>query len=314
MDAETHAPFAVYTRASTDGPNGLSSNHEDQEAAAREWAERNGISVAEVVNEVASGALAADDRELGRLIERCESGKLGGVIVRDERRFARDEIAGGVALDRLVECGSRLVATWSGFDSANISPESRMIFDFMMAIGKAERARNRTRRVNGSRRLAEVGYYLASEAPLGYDLVDRRVRPDGSPGVGKLVANPTTAPLVRDVFRRRADGESLSSLAAWLTAQGCPTSKSGVRVLIQNRAYVGEATMPTGRRGETESITNAHTPLVTHEEWERARAAGGPYHPRTGRWSDAVHLQGLVRCSSCGRRLQVQGGGKTRVA
>lgn len=305
-------PFAIYTRASTEGPNGLSSSPEDQEAEGRKWAERNGVEVAEVVFEVASGALAADDRKLGEVIKRCEAGELGGIIVRDERRFARDEIAGGVALDRLVECNARLVATWSGFDSGNITPESRMVFDILMSIGKCERARNRARRVNGARKLASEGYYLASSAPLGYDLTERREFPNGKLGVGKLAENKKTAALVREVFRRRAEAkESYVALAAWLTEQGYPTSKSGVRVLLKNKAYVGTATVTTGKKGggEVEPIPNAHPPLVSHELWERAQV-DMPYHPRGARWSAQARLGGLVRCSGCGRRLSPNGGGK----
>jgi DNA invertase Pin-like site-specific DNA recombinase len=301
------APLAIYVRVSEVGErNGPSfGSPAEQEAAAREWTERAGVEVyfneERCVDLDVSGALSADKRKLGRLIERCESGELGGIIVRDERRFARDEIEGGVALDRLVECGARLKATWSGFDSENITPESRMVFDFMMAIGKAERARNRLARVAGSRRAADRGAYLAASAPLGYVMdTERRI----SPG--------PAAETVRDVFRRRAEGESLRSLSAWLKAQGHQVSKSGVRVLLANRAYVGEMTVPTARKGELEVRRDAHPPLVTEEEWERANAAGGAYHPRNGKWSSQARLTGIVTCSGCGKPLSVHGGGKRK--
>src|SRR5712691_8924341 len=187
------APYGIYARVSEVGDrNGESfASPDEQEVSARAWAEREGVEVYfnedECVELDVSGAVAAEERKLGRLIERWETGELAGIIVRDERRFARDPIAGGVALDRLVECGARLKATWSGFDSANLTPESRMVFDIMMAIGKAERARNRAARVSGSRRAAKNGYYLASKAPLGYTWSERRTRSDGSLGAGKLV-------------------------------------------------------------------------------------------------------------------------------
>src|SRR5207247_4254559 len=102
------------------------------------WAARNDAEVGEVVVEVASGKLAADDRELGRLISRCERGESAGVIAFDEKRIARDTIAGAVALARMEECGARLVATRSGFDSKNLTPEARMTYNIMMAVGQAE--------------------------------------------------------------------------------------------------------------------------------------------------------------------------------
>ncbi len=313
-------PLAVYVRVSEvgdrEGP-GFGSP-EEQEAAAREWAERSGVDVYfnedECVDLDVSGATAAEDRKLGALIKRCESGEFSGIVVRDERRFARDEIEGGVALDRLVECGARLKATWSGFDSEQITPESRMVFDIMMSIGKAERARNRLSRVNGSRRAAiKDGVYLGSKPPLGYAWVEekRRKRPDGSLGAGPIIPDPATAKLVQEVFKRRAQKESLRSLADFLRGQGIKITKSGVRVLFDNRAYLGEATVPTEKKGQVEVLKKAHKPLVTNDEWELAQAAGGTYIPRNGKWSSRAAMIGMALCSGCHKPLSVHGGGKT---
>src|SRR4051812_11493611 len=95
--------FAIYTRASIEGPNGqLSSNPEEQEASALAWAAVAGVEVEpERTEEVASGGLGADDRKLGLLIDRIERGELGGIVVSREDRFARDVIAGATALRRI---------------------------------------------------------------------------------------------------------------------------------------------------------------------------------------------------------------------
>jgi len=297
------AAFAIYLRASEEGPGGqLSSNPEDQEAYAREWAERAKIDIDEVAFEVASGALDANDRELGRLIKRCEAGEIGGIIVRDERRFARDVVAGATALNRLVECKARLIATMTGFDSQNLTPEAEMQFNIWMAVGQAERKRNRLKRLNGNRRLADRGGYLAQSAPLGYEMdADRRISPD-----------PAASKLVQEVFQRRAEGQSLRSLATWLREHGIEITKSGVRVVLANRAYLGEMTVPTDRKGELEVRKNAHEPVVTEDLWEQAQAAGGPYHPRNGRWSSQARLTGIARCSGCDTPLSAHGGGKKK--
>src|SRR4051812_5610490 len=85
-------PFDVYVRVSkVDGREGEQyGTVEVQEAACREWAERNGVEVGEVVaDEDAKGSSDADDRLLGGLIRRCEEGASGGVIVRHLDRFGR---------------------------------------------------------------------------------------------------------------------------------------------------------------------------------------------------------------------------------
>jgi hypothetical protein len=310
--------FAIYVRVSEvgdrEGP-GFGSP-EEQEAAAREWAERAGVEVYfnpdECVDLDVSGAVEADDRKLGRLIERCEAGEFEGIIVRDENRFSRDPIEGVVALDRLDACGARLKATWSGFDSENLTPEAQMLYEFKLSMGKAERARNRLARVNGSRRAADRGVYLASSPPLGYRWVDgtRSVRPDGKLGAGRIEPDPVRSKLVREVFRRRAEGESLRSLAEYLRGNGMKITKSGVRVIFDNRAYLGEATVPTEKKGEMEVRKNAHKPIVTEKQWELAQAAGGTYIPRSGKWSMQAALTGMALCSGCEKPLSVHGGGK----
>jgi hypothetical protein len=126
----------------------------------------------------------------------------------------------------------------------------------------------------------------------------------------RIVPDPELAPLIRDVFLRRAHGETSPALARYLNKNGVQITPSGVRHLLLNRAYVGEATCQSEVKGRPTIITNAHEPLVTEAEMAAAHARGGPYHPRDGSLARQVHLSGLVVCASCGRRLQVGGYGK----
>lgn len=299
--------FGVYVRVSEIGDREGASfgSPEEQEAAARAWAERAEVEVEEPTIELdVSGATAVSKRALGKLIERCESGDLEGIIVRYEDRFARDLIEGSMALRRLHECGARLVATASGFDSQHLTPDKEMVFNIMMSVGQAQRDKNRLARIEGSRRAAERGLHLAARPPTGYRWVDRqkggRVQGEEK-GIGRLEQDPVMGPKVAEVFRRRANGESYEKLAAYLGLAG----KSSARAIITNRVYLGEATVPTERKGETRVIPAAHDPLVTHEEWERANAVGGAYAPRSGRWSALARLNGLARCANCEKPLAV---------
>lgn len=303
--------FAVYCRASEQDGNGLSSDPAEQEAYAREWAARNGVHVAEVVTEVASGALAADDRKLGHLIGRCERGELAGIIVRDEKRFARDVVAGGAALARLTDCGARLVATWTGFDSKNLTPEGQMVFNMLMAVGQAERERNRLRRIVGKENAASRGVWCSS-VPVGYDRDDD----------GRLAPNDDAA-VVREIFRRRARGEGFSEIAASLPEVTVTVTRmrmrerkrltrSGVRRVVMNRAYLGEQRIPVKeRRGEPKVLRDNHPSVVTQTEWEAANAVKGRAPIRRG-LGEQVSLKGLPRCGSCGATLHVLAYGKQR--
>ena len=305
--------FGIYVRVSEVGEREGDSfgSPDEQEAAAREWAERHGVEVETdpVIELDVSGATAVNDRKLGKLIERCESGELEGIIVRYEDRFARDMIEGCVALKRIMDADARLIASASGFDSKNITPDKMTWFQIQMAFAENVRAKNRDARRRGAQRAAERGLYLANCAPFGYRFVDRqkggRKGVEGG-GIGRIEPDPKTAKLVKQAFKLRAEGESFERLAKMMGVAG----KSSARAMIRNRVYVGEARMPSGRTGEPTIIRNAHDPLVTEEQWERANAGGGNYKARTGAWADRARAGGLIYCGSCNRRLSVGRAGR----
>jgi site-specific DNA recombinase len=281
-----------------EGANGaLSSDPADQEAQARAWAERHGLEIAEVVTEVVSGALNAEDRKLGELIARCESGELGGIIVRDESRFARDVIAGAVALRRIVACGARLIATASGFDSAH---GSEMQFNILMAVGDAERKRLRGRLQGGKLKRTREGIHCAGRVPTGYQLQDRR-----------LVIDERSAEFIREMFRLRAQGMSFPSIAKTITSKGFPISHSSVYLIIKRRVYLGEQRVPNPEGGEPLVVKNAHPPIVTPDQWEAANAVQTPAPVRNGAGKEAL-LHGIARCGVCARKMHLRRYGKRR--
>jgi DNA invertase Pin-like site-specific DNA recombinase len=290
----------IYTRVSDEGSREGPSfgSPEEQEAAARAWCGRENVEVGEVVYEGnVSGGLAAEERQLGRLIERVEDGESGGIVVRYEDRFARDVVKGGQALKRIVDAGGRLVATATGFDSANLNSQSQMMFNIMMAIGQAQRERSRESYMRGKERAVARGVY-AAVAPFGYD----------KDAAGRLVPN-ADADGVRTIFRLRAEGVGFSEIAARV---GKVTSRSGVRRIVMNRAYLGEQRIPNPeKRGDPKVIPNSHKPLVTEAEWQAANAVRNPAPVRRG-LSGRTQLKGIVRCGSCERTMHVLSYGKNR--
>jgi DNA invertase Pin-like site-specific DNA recombinase len=307
--------FDIYTRVSdVHGREGDSyGSPEEQEATARVCAARLGLEVGEVVlEENVSGALSPNDRELGRLIARCETGESAGIIAPRIDRLTRDVASGGEILTRVVGAGARLVTADGVLDSANLTPESHLVYNLMMSNAQYQRERNRAYRLAANQRASRRGVYLARKPPLGYMRAedDPGYVPDPPRDGRRIVPDPGVAPFIREVFVRRAKGDNSVTLAEFLNANGIEVTASGVRHLLLNRAYVGEATCQSGRKGDPDVMKNAHEPLVTEAEFTAARARGGPYHPRDGSLAQQTRLAGLVYCDSCGKRLQVGGHGK----
>jgi DNA invertase Pin-like site-specific DNA recombinase len=303
----------VYVRVSkVDGREGEQyGTVEVQEAACREWAERNGVDVGEVVaDEDAKGSSEADDRLLGGLIRRCEEGESGGVIVRHLDRFGRGMIVGCAAEKRLRDADAELVAVADGYRSS--AQGSKMVFQMRMMVAEDYLDRVRANFVAAQERAAKRGVYLAARPPLGYLRLDQadpgRSNADGLGG--KLTVDPVVAPLVTEAFERRAAGESVNAIAQWLQGKGAKITTSGLRKVLANRAYLGEATVQTGKRGQPRTIEGAHDPIVTPAMFESAQAANGRYEPRTGIISDKTHLLGIAKCEICKQNLHGSASGK----
>jgi DNA invertase Pin-like site-specific DNA recombinase len=96
------------------------------------------------------------------------------------------------------------------------------VFNMMMAIGQAERQRNRGSRMGGKLKRARMGEWV-SIAPFGYDRDDLTRR---------LVPNDN-APTVREIFRLRAEGVGFSDPSSTLperVALGHPQDRHESRV------------------------------------------------------------------------------------
>jgi len=103
------------------------------------------------------------------------------------------------------------------------------------------------------------------------------------------------APVVTELFERRAAGEGMTALARWLDERvprenGRLWTPARVTDMLGMRVYLGEA-----HYGLHVNRT-AHPPLITQAQWHAAQAARAPSPPRS---TSPVLLAGLVRCAAC---------------
>jgi DNA invertase Pin-like site-specific DNA recombinase len=219
-------------------------------------------------------------------LDRVESGKTKGIVCWNLSRFSRSMRDALNALDRIEKAGGRVYS-----EEGNIGKLSRNI---LLAVAEDERERTKAVFRNINANAIARGVYIAAKIPFGYtrDLATRRLEPD-----------PTTAPIVAELFQRRASGVSWSQLTRWLLdTHGIYRNKSTLFTMIKNPAYLGVA-----RQGDLVN-ERAHKAIVTRKLWEEANAAKGRKPAHTGR-SKSLILRGLVSCGNCGHSLLV---GQTR--
>lgn len=294
----------IYTRQSGEETE---ASPEIQEAACRACADAHGWEVDEVVMEAeTSSQLSADERGLGDLLRKCESGESDGILCRELNRFGRNVIEGATAYKRIHDSGARLVAVADGLDSSRDG--AKFQFVMLMAMGEQQYDRNRANYMDGKERKAKAGHYCAP-APFGYDRVDDsgQVVPKGqATGQGRLVPN-SEADTVRLTFKLRQQGLRFSEIAA---RDDVPLSRSGVRKVIMNRAYVGEQRIPNrDKPGDPTVLESCHQPLVTVDEWEAANAVKTGRPPVRNGLAETVKLKSIVRCGLCNAKMTVVGYG-----
>jgi DNA invertase Pin-like site-specific DNA recombinase len=223
-------------------------------------------------------------------LERVEAGEADGIIVYALDRFARNSTDAGVALRRLDEAGGKLVSVRDNLDTS--TPVGRFARDMMLRIAELQLDQIRENWDVVRNRTIARGVHISRVPPLGYQRGDD----------GRLEPDPTTAPVVRELFRRRAAGVSWRDLCAYLD-EAVPRDGvwplGTVTSLISRRTYLGEAAA-----GDVVNRA-AHPPLVSHAEWQAAQATT----PRPARNGDGALLAGIIVCAGCGRPMTREGSG-----
>jgi len=284
--------FDLYIRVSKLGERSEGEATEVYEAQCRAWADRARVAIDEVAEETdVSGATAVAERKLERLIQRVEGGESEGIITPYLDRFGRDLIEGALVYRRLKLAGGRLVCVNDGVDSDR--PGDEFQFQIRMVIAEDYLRRTRSNFQAAIDRAAARGVYLASRPPFGYSKDED----------GRLVVDESKATLVVEVFERRAAGANVGELTRFLQAEGVEITKSGVRAILANRAYVGEMKLPSGVKGEQKVVKNHHAPIVSGRQWEAGQVKH-EFIPRNGRTLEA-RLRGLVYCATCGKRCKL---------
>lgn len=172
----------------------------------------------------------------------------------------------------------------------------------LQAIGAAEENRKRAERIKaGKARAIAEGRKPAGPTPYGY--VYSRV-------TGWAI-DPVAAELVREIFRRVADGESCVQIADDFAARGAPTPRSWwrsgwtratVHRIVRSRAAVGEYEADKARAAVIRIPA-----IVTEREWQAAQRSLMALRRRgLRRTRHSYLLEGLATCGHCGAPILIR--------
>ena len=282
---------AIYVRVSTDMQTELSPD--SQRKLALEYCAKNDLEVFGIYSdEGISGRKAEKRPEFQRMIADAKAGAFSVVVVWKFSRFARNMEESLVYKNALKRHGVEVASISEPIPDGPIGALIERIFEWMDEYYSINLSQEVKR---GLRERAARGLPVGS-LPFGYAM-------DGS----EVVIDEERAPVIREIFRAAANGESVASIVSRLNGRG-ETAKRGrwsrttVKQILANARF-------TGARCEgVDGVSMLELPaIVSQAEFEAvARMREGAREkyfrqlpPDIGRsW-----VQGVVVCASCGRAL-----------
>ncbi|NUP46129.1 MAG: recombinase family protein [Catenulispora sp.] len=282
-----------------------------RELRCRDYARRHGIDVASaaVYADTARAVWKPDGARPGwdALLTAVAAGRIKALIIDSPGALARHRAAD---LVRLLEAGTRNgVALHSVGDAWNLAEpaDRRTLLERATVAVRSARAVSRASRAAHQDAAAAGRPHGGGRRAFGYEA-----------GMGALI--PAESKVVREIFARFLDGETLRAIALDLNAREVPTSLGsawtvgGVARVLDAPRYAGIRVFRGQVRAQGGGYQlGAWEPCVSIEDWERARVL------RSGRGSRAAEgegrgeaeagqrhdylLTGLVECRACGHSM-----------
>ena len=266
-----------------------------------------------------------------RMLEDINNKKINCVIVKDLSRLGRDHVMTGYYIETFFpENNIRFISILESFDSFK-NQASNDSSTFIIACNDYYSKQNSIKIRNVLNEKRKNGKFVGSLPCYGYmrDPEDK----------GHLIPNPETAPIVKKIFKWRADGIGPTEIASRLNKAHIVTPSgykktnyssrlidrdnwniSTVKKILINRVYTGDLVQHTQTKVSYKSkkkitldekfwivVNNTHEALVDKDTFEyvnnlRSRYTRN-YDVKTGR--EKRLLEGKLFCKECSNRLTV---------
>jgi DNA invertase Pin-like site-specific DNA recombinase len=235
-----------------------------------------------------------------RLLADIAAGRVDVVVVYKVDRLSRSLLDFAKVMERFGAAGASFVSVTQNFSTADAM--GRLTLNMLMSFAEFERSMIAERTRDKIAMARRRGKWTGGPAPLGYDVVDRR-----------LVVNEAEAALVRRVYELYFDRRSAVAVAHALNAEHRTTkpqvsrrgNRRGARswekgaVLHALRSPIAAGLMPCGdelHEGEHQAIIDR----AVYLQVQRLLDTGGGRGVRHG-VNPAYVLSGVLRCARCGK-------------
>ncbi len=241
---------AIYPRYSDEQQRETSI--EDQIRRCKEVGRQHGLAVDDALifaDSAISGQAKGEAKRLGfqALLKAWDAGEFSVLIVDEFSRLSRDAVTQAQLMRRLESNQRVRMLTANGIDTARPNWQLQLGLEGIVSQQAGRDTRHRV--VRGMIGQLERGYMIATPA-FGY-LLKREFDEQGNRIGSRWLIDEAEAIVVRDIFERRARGESMHEIARELNKSGVPTRRkartadggywrpAAVRNLLSNCIYKG---------------------------------------------------------------------------
>lgn len=295
---------AIYTRKSSEEGleqafNSLDAQREAGEAYIASQRHEGWILVPDRYDDGGISGGTLERPALKRLLRDIEIGLIDVVVVYKVDRLTRALVDFAKLVEVFDSHNTSFISITQQFNTT--TSMGRLTLNMLLSFAQYEREIIGERIRDKFEASRKKGMWMGGWAPLGYDVVDR-----------KLVINKKEAALVHRIFDRFATLGSVKALLEELNAEGAqtksrmtqsgrhhegrPFDKGVIHKILRNRIYLGEAV----HKGT--SYPGEHEAIIDQKLWDRAHSIIA-VNPKTranhSRARTPALLKGLLRCTSC---------------
>ena len=288
----------IYARFSSDRQR--EESIEGQLRECHEYARSNGITV---INEYVDRALSASKEtekrlDFQRMIRDSGKGLFDIVLVWKLDRFARNRYDSAHYKAALKKNGVKVV---SATEHITDGPEGIILESMLEGMAEYYSAELSEKIHRGQKDNALKGLNNGESVPLGY-VLNKQTR--------RLEIDSMTAPIVQEIFRRYAEGDTIREIRDDLNARGIRTKKgqpfrySSFSALLKNRKYIGEY------KYQDVVIPNGLPAIVPQDIFERvqARLEKNKQTPAAAKAPERYLLTTKLFCGECGKMMTGESG------
>lgn len=319
----------VYTRLSIeDTRDGEGGSLEDQICLGKKYvSERPYLKLIEVYSDNGQTGTNFNRPDFERLMEDVRKGRINCIVVKDLSRFARNYIEADTYLEKVFPfLGVRFISIGDSFDSFNSDDGDALVIALKNLMNDIY-ARDISQKCKTAlKNKMNKGEYLGSFAPFGY-----AKSPENK---NQLVIDQKAAAIVRDMFRWKLDGCSLSAIVKRLNELGIPApsvycrqkfpykSKKSprntgwhenvVKKILRNPVYLGhmvngmshtrpELGYSTERLSREQWIVveNTHEPIISQQDFdavdEMFRISSEKYYKDYGKYANLPDTENVLK-------------------